>query len=80
MTARIYVYFTCREKKWQISGYKSCNLSIDESEEESDTSDEQEEDESSSDIQYVVGDVTHPQLSHDGDAIIVHCVGKYRLL
>ena len=27
-------------------------------------------------IQYVRGDVTHPQAAGDEDAIVVHCVGK----
>lgn len=74
-----------RERKWQESGYRSLNLSDEcESDEEaskaSDASDELLEDEgtaAATDIHYVVGDVTHPQLTSPGDALVVHCVGMW---
>lgn len=68
---------------WESCGYRSrCLPSLDSEEEE-----EEEEDDSSvcsidSDstaIHYVLGDVTHPHTAQ-GDAIIVHCVGKKHLL
>ena len=37
---------------------------------------EEEEEENKLDIDYVVGDVTHPQKTGDTDALIVHCVGE----
>ena len=66
---------------WESCGYRSRSLpSLDSEEEEEE---EEEEDDSSvcstdSDsmaIHYVLGDVTHPHTAQ-GDAIIVHCVGK----
>jgi len=35
-----------------------------------------EEEEGSRVINYVVGDVTHPEKTGDTDAIVVHCVGE----
>ncbi|XP_029939677.1 chromodomain-helicase-DNA-binding protein 1-like isoform X2 [Salarias fasciatus] len=62
---------------WESCGYRSLCLQPVDSEEE----EEEEEDNSSTcfsdsdrtDIQYVLGDVTHPHTAQ-GDAIIVHCV------
>ena len=39
--------------------------------------DEDEQETWSGEINYVMGDVTHPQITGNGDVIIVHCVGKY---
>lgn len=66
---------------WESCGYRSRSLPSSESEEEEDD-EEREEEESSvcttdletTDIHYVLGDVTHPQ-GAQGDAIIIHCVG-----
>ena len=70
----------CREEFWKKNDYTSTNISLDsegESEEEEDEEEEEEEDNAQKrDINYVVGDVTHPQHTDCSDAIIVHCVGK----
>ena len=34
------------------------------------------ESDESCDLGYISGDVTHPQSTGEGDAIIVHCVGE----
>lgn len=60
---------------------------VESEEQDSEEEEEEEEDDSSvcsidSDstaIHYVLGDVTHPHTAQ-GDAIIVHCVGKKHLL
>ena len=68
----------CREEYWKARGYKSANINLDsggESEEE-DEEDHDEDEIRSRDINYVVGDVTHPKPFNDRDAIVVHCVGK----
>lgn len=69
---------------WHSSGYKSlCLPSLDSGSE--DDSDEDEGDlpgdldsanTDQTSIHYVLGDVTHPSAADNGDAIIVHCVGK----
>ena len=38
------------------------------------------ESDESCDLGYISGDVTHPQSTGEGDAIIVHCVGEWRRL
>ncbi|XP_008405813.1 chromodomain-helicase-DNA-binding protein 1-like [Poecilia reticulata] len=73
-----------RRKKtvwWESCGYQSLCLQLVDSEEEEEDEEEEEEDNSSvcstdstsTDIRYVLGDVTHPHTAR-GDAIIVHCV------
>ncbi len=68
-----------REDIWKKNDYTSTNISLD-SEGESEEEEEEEEDEDDEtrkrDINYVVGDVTHPQHTDCSDAIIVHCVGE----
>ena len=66
---------------WAKNSYESANIAMD-------TDDEDEDEErdvlgfsdddgiKSCAIQYVRGDVTHPQAAGDEDAIVVHCVGK----
>lgn len=72
---------------WESCGYRTRSLPpADSEEEEDDDEEEEEEDESSmcatgldtTDIHYVLGDVTHPH-SAEGDAIIIHCVGMKRV-
>ncbi|XP_078700136.1 chromodomain-helicase-DNA-binding protein 1-like [Branchiostoma floridae x Branchiostoma belcheri] len=70
-----------REAKWKSHGYNTCNIAMETDEEESDeevtmvTDDDVEvEDVDRRAINYVMGDVTHPQCTGDQDAIIVHCV------
>uniref|UniRef100_A0A3P9D0P8 Chromodomain-helicase-DNA-binding protein 1-like n=1 Tax=Maylandia zebra TaxID=106582 RepID=A0A3P9D0P8_9CICH len=62
---------------WESCGYRSrCLPSVDseeEEEEEEDGSSMCSTDSDSTDIHYVLGDVTHPHTAR-GDAIIVHCV------
>ncbi|XP_051803701.1 chromodomain-helicase-DNA-binding protein 1-like [Acanthochromis polyacanthus] len=61
---------------WESCGYRSrCLQSVDseEEEEEEDDSSICSTDSDSTDIHYVLGDVTHPHTAQ-GDAIIVHCV------
>lgn len=61
---------------WARNSYVSCNLSTGGSDGETDSGEEEEEDDTvACDIQYIVGDVTHPQHSGNGDTIAVHCVG-----
>lgn len=70
---------------WESCGYRTRSLPSTDSEEEEED-EEGEEDESSvcatdpdtTDIHYVLGDVTHPH-SAEGDAIIIHCVGMKRV-
>ena len=75
-------HFSCREEDWKANGYKSANINLDsggESEEE-DEEDCEEDEIKSRDINYVVGDVTHPKHVHDRDAIVVHCAGMKKIL
>ena len=69
-----------REKLWSDNHYLSLNINLeeesDEDEGELDIDDEAGE-RGSCEIDYVIGDVTHPVKAGDQDAIIVHCVGKY---
>ncbi|XP_054904476.1 chromodomain-helicase-DNA-binding protein 1-like isoform X1 [Poeciliopsis prolifica] len=62
---------------WESCGYKSlCLQLVDSEEEEEDDEDDSSAcstDSTSTDIRYVLGDVTHPHTAR-GDAIIVHCV------
>ena len=41
---------------------------------------EEAESDESCDLGYISGDVTHPQNTGEGDAIIVHCVGEWKEL
>ena len=63
---------------WAKNGYVSCNITTAGSDAEEEEEEEEDEEDRSvaCDIQYIVGDVTHPQHSGTGDAIAVHCVGK----
>jgi hypothetical protein len=69
------------EDFWRRGGYSSCNVSL-ESEEEIENETENDfsidlgddDDQNTGTIQFVVGDVTHPQSTGNKDAIIVHCV------
>ncbi|XP_066278036.1 chromodomain-helicase-DNA-binding protein 1-like [Branchiostoma lanceolatum] len=69
-----------REAKWKSHGYTTCNIAMEIDEEESDdevsmvTDDDEDEDVDRRAINYIMGDVTHPQCTGDQDAIIVHCV------
>lgn len=73
-----------RMEWWQASGYRSrCLPPIhsegeDEEEEEEDDDSVSSTDSASTDINYVLGDVTHPHMA-TSDAIIVHCVGRRRI-
>lgn len=76
--------FVRRMEWWQSSGYRSrCLPPVDsggEDEEEEEDDDEDagsvcSADSTSTDINYVLGDVTHPHMAAS-DAIIVHCVGR----
>uniref|UniRef100_A0A1A8S8B3 Chromodomain helicase DNA binding protein 1-like n=1 Tax=Nothobranchius rachovii TaxID=451742 RepID=A0A1A8S8B3_9TELE len=59
---------------WASCGYRSlCLQCVDSDEEEDDASSMCSTDSNSTDIHYVMGDVTHPHASK-GDAIIIHCV------
>uniref|UniRef100_A0A3Q0QVI7 Chromodomain helicase DNA binding protein 1-like n=1 Tax=Amphilophus citrinellus TaxID=61819 RepID=A0A3Q0QVI7_AMPCI len=62
---------------WESCGYRSrCLPSVDSEEEEGEEEDDgsiRSTDSDSTDIHYVLGDVTHPHTAQ-GDAIIVHCV------
>lgn len=68
---------------WQSSGYRSRCLSPVDSGGEDEEEEEDDEDagsvcsadSTSTDINYVLGDVTHPHMAAS-DAIIVHCVGR----
>ncbi|XP_035687270.1 chromodomain-helicase-DNA-binding protein 1-like [Branchiostoma floridae] len=67
-----------REAMWKSHGYTTCNIAMETDEEESDeevtmvTDDDDDDDRRA--INYVMGDVTHPQCTGDQDAIVVHCV------
>lgn len=71
---------------WAAKDYKSCSLPpVDEDGNGSDESGdeaadgeaaEDEETNNNKGIQYVIGDVTHPQNTDSKDALIVHCVGQ----
>lgn len=70
---------------WQANGYRSRCLPPLHSEGEDDEEEEDDDDDSvssadsaSTDINYVLGDVTHPHMAVS-DAIIVHCVGRRRV-
>lgn len=70
------VLFFFRLEYWKRNAYVSCSVSLD----SSGSSEEEEEEEEESvmtDIQYVVGDVTHPQNTGAADAVVVHCVGRF---
>ena len=71
-------HFSCREEDWKANGYKSANINLDSGgeSEEKDEEDCEEDEIKSRDINYVVGDVTHPKHVHDRDVIVVHCAGK----
>jgi len=57
------------------------NLALDSDNEEAwSDSDEEVEEVWSGEINYVKGDVTHPQNTGTSDLIILHCVGKYFIL
>ena len=64
-----------RVELWTSNGYVTSNLTTATSDGETD-SDSEDDSTTPCDIQYVVGDVTHPQHSGSGDTIAVHCVGK----
>ena len=74
-------YFIFRLEYWKRSGYTSLNVVVnsDSEEEEGVWSDGDEDGQGSwsGEINYVMGDVTHPQNTGTGDVIIVHCVGEY---
>ncbi|XP_062519744.1 chromodomain-helicase-DNA-binding protein 1-like isoform X2 [Corticium candelabrum] len=66
-------------KFWQQEGYESCNVAVqsDDSEDESDiliNLENEDDEKTAKNIQFVVGDVTHPAMTGNNDAIIVHCV------
>lgn len=69
---------------WQANGYRSRCLpplhseGEDEEEEDDDDDSVSSADSASTDINYVLGDVTHPHMAVS-DAIIVHCVGRRRV-
>lgn len=75
---------TIREEFWQREGYQSCNISLESEESEDETEDdilmsldvEDDDERNTRNIQFVLGDVTHPKNTGDNDAIIVHCVGE----
>ncbi len=72
------VLSSCRMAWWESCSYRSrCLPSADseEDEEEEDDSSITSTDSDSTAINYVLGDVTHPHAAQ-GNAIIVHCVGK----
>ena len=70
--------YVCRLEYWNRHGYTSLNVDADSDDEVwSDNSDEEGEETWSREINYVRGDVTHPQNAGVNDLIIVHCVGKY---
>lgn len=68
---------------WQSSGYRSrCLPPVDSGGEDEEEEEDDEDagsvcsaDSASTDINYVLGDVTHPHMAAS-DAIIVHCVGR----
>ena len=64
----------CRQSLWDKNSYESCNISLDSEGEESDHEDD---DDVRLDINYISGDVTHPQHTGNKDSIVVHCVGKF---
>ena len=59
-----------RLEMWKKNNYISLSLSYDEDDDDNTTT------ESEDDIKYVIGDVTQPQCTESGDAIVVHCVGE----
>ena len=73
-----------RDDFWKANKYESCNIEMETdsegSEEEEGWGDaEGEEDEgqtTSRDIKYVIGDVTHPQVTARKNNIVIHCAGK----
>ena len=71
-----------REKFWQDNGYTTTNILCDgdESSNESDNDEvyDSDEIENTTQISYVVGDVTQPLNAGNRDAIIIHCVGEYK--
>jgi hypothetical protein len=78
MIFAFYSQLCFSDKLWAENDYETSNLAL-ESDEESDSTDiEDDEDDGPRQINYVLGDVTHPREKHtkDKDAVIVHCVGK----
>ena len=78
----IVANFVCiiREKLWSDNRYLSLNINLEEESDEDEGEldiDDEEDERGSCEIDYVIGDVTHPLKAGDQDAIIVHCVGKY---
>lgn len=75
--------FVRRMEWWQSSGYRSrCLPPVDSGGEDEEEEEDDEDagsvcsaDSTSTDINYVLGDVTHPHMAAS-DAIIVHCVGR----
>ena len=63
---------------WRENHYTSLNVHLDSSSEEEEEEEEEEEKREGEEIQYVIGDVTHPQHTGTRDALIVHCVGEWR--
>jgi hypothetical protein len=57
-----------REALWEKHRYESLSLPLEDSEEE-------DEEVDSLDLNYVIGDVTHPQETQK-DAIVIHCAGR----
>ena len=66
-----------RLEHWQRNGYTSLNLPLEDSSDEEEEGEEEEEE--GVELKYVVGDVTCPQNAGQADAIVVHCVGKFKV-
>lgn len=74
--------------RWKANNYTSHNISLDsegeqnniETSDDEDTYDEDENDDEengkTTEINYIVGDVTKPKVSNSQVAYIVHCVGE----
>lgn len=62
-----------RLEQWQKHGYSTAAVEVESDDEELEEGVESDE---SCDLGYISGDVTHPQSTGEGDAIIVHCVGE----
>ena len=62
-----------RLEQWQKHGYSTAVVEVESDDEELEEGVESDE---SCDLGYISGDVTHPQSTGEGDAIIVHCVGE----
>lgn|SRR6218665_331940 len=63
---------------WKENGYQSCNFEISSEDDSDDSQSEraEREEEEEATVDYVVGDVTHPQQTNDNNAIVVHVIGK----